>query len=279
MEVLEKGFDLHGKVDLTNDEYHASPGVSKSHLDVIAEQSPLHYWHRYINPNREPEEPSDALKLGTAIHSAILEPDLFTSAYVESPAYNMRTKEGKQLFADFVADNPGKSILSPDDMVTCLAIRDRIHTNPAIVGLLSGGRSEQSFYANDPETGELVKCRFDYLHDDMGMAIDVKSTRDASKTSFGKDVANLRYDIAPAWYFDVIKALYGESPKHWVWLCFEKTPPYAAGIYFAKPEDIERARVAARADFMKIVTCRYDDYWPDYAVSVEPLDMPAWVKR
>lgn len=283
MEVLENVTaitnKMYGKVDLTNEEYHSSPGVSKSHLDVIAEKSPLHYWHKYLDPAREPEEPSDALRLGTAIHSAILEPDLFTSDYVVSPAFNMRTKDGKQMFADFVADNPGREILTPDDMKVCLAVRDRVHTNPLISGLLTGGKSEQSFYATDRETGELIKCRFDYLHDDGGMAIDVKSSRDASPRQFAKDAANLRYDIAAPWYLDVMKTLYGEAPRNWVWLVFEKTPPFAAALYFAQPQDIDAARVVARRDFMRIVNCRQANYWPDYSEFIEPLQMPAWAKR
>jgi PDDEXK-like domain of unknown function (DUF3799) len=277
--VQEAAEQLIGHVEISNDDYHAGPGISKSHLDVIAEKSPLHYWFKYLNPDREIEEPTDAMELGTAIHAAILEPDLFTSNFVVSPAFNMRTKDGKQMFADFRNENPGKQILTPDDFKVCLAIRDRVHTNPVAAGLLTGGKSEQSFFAKDPETGELIKCRFDYLQDGAGMALDVKSTRDASKRAFAKDAANLRYDIAVAWYFDVMKALYGEAPRHWVWLAVEKTPPYAVGIYFAKPDDIERARDEARRNFMTIVNCRQANYWPDYAESVEPLDMPGWLKR
>lgn len=270
---------LLGLVEISNDDYHAGPGVSKSHLDAIANQSPLHYWHRYLAPNREQEEPTDDMKLGTAIHAAILEPDLFSSNFVVSPAFNKRTKDGKAMFAQFCEENTGKQVLLPEDYQTCLAIRDRVHKHPIASGLLHGGKSEQSFYAIEPSTGELVKCRFDYLHDNGGMALDVKSTRDASPTGFAKQCANLRYDVAPAWYFDVLDILYGEVPQHWVWLAFEKEPPYAIGVYYARSEDIIRARETARRDFMRIVECRRNDYWPDYGVDVLPLDMPGWVRR
>lgn len=268
-----------GLVEISNEEYHAGPGVSKSHLDVIADKSPLHYWHKYLNPQRKPEEPTEAKRLGSAIHAAILEPDLFESAYVVTPPFNRRTKEGRALYEEFVAENAGKAIITPEDREICLAIRDRVHTHPVARGLLTGGKAEQSFYARDPETGELIKCRFDYLHDGGGMALDVKSTKDAGKVSFARDVANYRYDIAPPWYFDVLDILYGEVPKHWVWLAFEKEPPYAIGVYYAPPAMIDRARETARRDFMRIIECKRANYWPDYGESVEPLEMPGWVKR
>ena len=74
-----------GLVECSNDQYHGGPGVSKSHLDAIAGASPLHYWHKYINPNRERAEPSQALIMGSAIHSIVLEPDLFTGEYITVP--------------------------------------------------------------------------------------------------------------------------------------------------------------------------------------------------
>lgn len=268
-----------GLVEISNDDYHAGPGISKSHLDVIAEKSPLHYWYKYINPDRVRDEPTPDMKLGSAIHSAILEPDLFESDYIVSPAFNRRTKEGRALAAEFEEENAGKTVLTLDDYEICLAIRDRVYKHPIASGLLSGGKAEQSFYAIDPETGELIKCRFDYLHESGAAAIDVKSTLDASPAGFAKSCANFRYDIQPAWYFDILDLLYGEVPEHWIFLAFEKKPPYAIGVYYVTPEIIDRARIAARRDFLRIVECKRNNHWPDYGEEAMPLEMPRWLNR
>lgn len=270
---------LLGHVDISNDDYHASAGVSKSHLDVVAEQSLLHYWQQYVNPNRLPEEKKEHFVIGHATHAAILEPDLFTSQFVKSPSFNMRTKDGKQMFAHFVEENPGKQILHPEDYQTCLDIRDAVYRHPVAPGLLKNGKTEQSFYVVDQETGELIKCRFDFLQDGGAIALDLKSTKDASPRGFAKDAANFRYDIAPAWYFDVLKQLYGEIPKHWVWLAVEKVPPFALGIYYARNDDILRAHDCARRDFNRIVLAKKEDFWPDYGTTVEALEFPSWMKR
>lgn len=268
-----------GLVDISNDEYHAGPGISKSHLDVIAKQSPLHYWWKYLNPERVRDEPTPAMKLGSAIHAAIIEPELFEERYVESPKFDRRTKEGRALFQAFQEENEGKEVLTAEDYARCLAIRDAVYAHPVASGLLKGGKAEQSFFAKDPETDELIKCRFDYLLDSGEMAIDIKSTIDASPVEFARSVANYRYDIQPAWYFDILDILYGEAPKHWVYIAVEKDEPYAIGIYYATPEMIEIGRQTARRDFLKIVECKRKNEWPDYGAEIEPLEMPAWARR
>lgn len=268
-----------GLVEQTNEQYHSGPGISKSHLDVISSASPRHYWHKYLNPDREPEEPTPAKVLGSAIHSIILEPDLFSQAYVPNPGIERKSNVGKAEYEAFLAQNKGKIILTDDQYQRCLQVRDAVHRHPVASGLLRGGKAEQSFYAVDPETGELIKCRFDYLHDGGGMAVDVKSAEDASPAGFGKSVYNYRYDLQPPWYFDVLEINYGEVPKDWVFLAVEKDPPFAIGIYYPTPEQIEAGRRVARRDFLRIVQAKREGLWPDYGYEPAEVKMPPWSRR
>lgn len=267
-----------GLVEMSNDEYHAGPGISKSHLDTIAGKSPLHYWAKYLDPNRVREEPTPAMQLGSAIHCAILEPDLLAAQYVANPGIDRRSNAGKAEYAAFCAEHAGKVILPDEDYQACLRVRDAVLLHPVVRGLLAGGKAEQSFFAIDRETGELIKCRTDYLHDSGALVVDVKSTDDASPTGFAKSVANFRYHIQPPWYFDVLEAAFGETPANWVFLAVEKKPPYAIGAYFVHPEDVRRAREVARRDLMRIIECKRAGLFPDYAAEVLPLELPRWVQ-
>lgn len=268
-----------GLLDMSNEEYHAAPGTSSSHIKEIIDKSLLHFWHKHINPDREPEPRKKHFDFGTAAHAAILEPDRIGEVCAVSPPFNLRSPTGRAERDKFAEENPDRAILLPDEYQAVLAIRDRVHTHPVVSGLLTGGRAEQTFFAIDPETGELIKCRPDYLHDNGFAMLDVKTTADASQHEFGRHSGNLAYDISVPWYFDVLKALYGETPKHFIFLAIEKDPPYAMGLYYAQPHDIERARIAARRHFLRIVEAKRTNYWPDYASEVLPLVLPGWVKR
>lgn len=265
--------------ELTNEDYHEAPGVSKSHLDIIDGSSPRHYWQRYLNPERPVEEPTDALRVGNAIHAAILQPNLFESRYAAAPKVDKRTTIGKEAYAAFKRGSVGKEELSAIEFKLCLEMRDAVHAHPVARGLLMHGTAEHSFFCTHAETGELIKCRTDYVTDDGDMVVDLKSTTDASPHSFARDAGNYRYDLAPPWYFDVIGAVTGRTPRNWVWLAVEKEPPYAIGIYYAQKHDIIRARDTARRNFLQILHHRRLNAWPDYGEVVRPLEMPAYIKR
>ncbi len=114
------------------------------------------------------------------------------------------------------------------------------------------------------------------LSDSGAMALDLKSTKDASPAGFGKACANFRYTLQPPWYFDVLDAAFGEHPQHWVFIAVEKVPPYPIGIYFAEQDQIERSRLVARRDFQTIIDCKRAGVWPDWGLTPTPLQLPAW---
>ena len=63
------------------EEYHAMPGASASRLNTMFKKSPAHMKHMIESP----EEPTSAMIIGTATHSAILEPDLFQKEWGRLP--------------------------------------------------------------------------------------------------------------------------------------------------------------------------------------------------
>ena len=160
----------------------------------------------------------------------------------------------------------GYSQGSPD-YERLIKTRDAVWKHPEARAVFSNGRREQTFVARDPETGELIKCRTDYLHDSGAMIVDVKTTDDASPSGFGKSAANYRYPIQTAWYNHVLDSAFGEHPANWVFLAVEKSPPYAIGIYVTEADQVARASIAARENFHRIVECKRSGQWPDYGIT------------
>lgn len=269
--------EINRLIDISNDEYHSSAGISKSHLDVVAGKSPKHYWDKYINPEREPREETRAMRVGTACHTAILEPHDLGRCIVRGLGIDRRSNANKEAWAAFERQHADKIILSDDDYDHVLRVRDAVHSHPVAAGLLQNGVAERSLFSQDTD-GTLIKCRFDFLHD-TGMVVDLKSTEDASPAGFAKSVANYRYDVQAAWYYYVHETAFGSVPSDWVFIAIEKDRPYAVGVYFLKGADIQRAHDTAMRDYSMIKACRDTGNWPDYGIEPKVIELPGWVRR
>lgn len=267
---------------MTNDEYHEAPGTSKSHLDIIVDSSPLHYWDAYVNPDREPRVKTPALITGEIIHAAMLEPELFEQHYVVSPKFDRRFKDQKEAASVFAAKNIGRNIVEESDYTIAGHIRDAAHRHPVAGGLLRGGISEQTFFAKDIDTEALIKCKTDYfLGADItkaGMIVDLKSSEDAGPRAFFKSIGNYRYDVQQAWYRRVRYSLYG-CIDNWAFLAFEKVRPFAIGVYYIDEQDVAHAAERADRDFRRILDLRARDEWPDYGSEIIKAEIPAWSRR
>ena len=107
-----------------NEEYHKGPGLSSSDLKLLA-RSPLHYKTAKAIPPKE----TDAMRLGTAVHCAVLEPDRFEKEYAAAPeAIDRRTKAGKAHWAELEAT--GKVVLSGEDAQMVRGMADSVRRHP-----------------------------------------------------------------------------------------------------------------------------------------------------
>lgn len=78
--------------DISNDDYHAGDGVSKSQLDMVAKNPALLKW---VKAAPEDEEKKSALDMGTALHCLLLEPKEFDKRFVKEPKVDLRTTKGR----------------------------------------------------------------------------------------------------------------------------------------------------------------------------------------
>jgi len=274
---------------ISNAEYHGGAGISKSGLDLIA-QSPLHYYAAYLDPKRQPREETAAMAIGTAIHSAVLEPDKFNTEYIVVPdnapkrpsvtQRNAKKPSDETIYAidwweNFALQADGKRILSADDCEACLAIADQVRSHPAARVLFANGIAEQSAYWVDKETGVQCKARPDWLM--PSGIVDVKSTENASLSAFQRSVVSWRYHVQAAWYLDGIKAATGDSAQAFMFAVFEKKPPYACAFYYADADMLELGRREYRRNLQTYAECMNRNVWPGYSAEILPISLPVWV--
>ena len=280
---------------ISNEDYHAGPGISKSGLDIIHQQSPLHYWAAYIDPEREPREETAAFRLGNAIHAAVLEPGEFDHRYALIPEdaprrptvtqINAKKPSDDTLYAigwwnDFDAKNENVTILSPEEWSVAQKIGANARLHPLAKSIFNEGDAELSVFWTDPETEVLCKCRPDWLisPNPKHVILDLKSTADASPDGFMRSAYNYGYHRAAAWYLDGVEAATGDRPDAFMFLAVEKKAPFAVAYYYADEAMIELGRRECRAALRTYANCLSSGKWPGYPEMVVPLGLPRWAE-
>lgn len=265
-----------GIYNISNEEYHAAPGISSSGLSVIATRTPAHYLAGRSTPRKE----TPAMAVGTRLHAALLEPQEFDNRYAEIQPHDKRTKEGKAYWEKWQADNAGKIPLTPDERDYTRRLVDRLHADEDVRALLLPGYKERSVFATDPETGVLVKCRPDNDIVSGRWLVDLKSTEDASAEAFMWSAYRYGYHRQAAFYLDVCGWQDPSAiPEDFYFIVFEKEPPFAFRVLRASPRFLMRGREAYRAALDTYAECVSSNVWPDYARGVGTLDLPEVIHK
>lgn len=260
-----------GVYAMSNREYHASLGVSKSDLDLI-HKSPLHYWKKKAGFCEESS--TEAMAFGTLVHTFVLEPEQVENQYIQQPdEIDLRNKAGKEWKA---AQDASKSIAKKSDWATATAMRDAVMAHPIAARLFDGGRRELSIFWKHETADILCKCRPDNLTED-GILVDLKTAIDASPEAMMKAAWNFRYHVQAAWYLDGAASLL--APRAFVFVAVEKTPPFAVGVYMADDDLLKRGKKDYLRDLRAYSDCTRQQAWPGYTdAEIYPLSVPTWAK-
>lgn len=258
-------------------DYHARAEISKSDLDLLA-KSPYHF--KFKDEFEKPD--SKALILGSAVHKLVLEPADFLKEFVAEPKADKRTKEGKEVYAEFLKGSEGKIILDAEAYEKATAIANAVNSMRETALFLKDGLAEQSYFAEIE--GVPVRCRPDFLNEALGLCVDLKTTSDASADGFAKSVANFNYHIQAAFYTDILR-LCGKRVENFLFIAVETKKPYMTGFYTLDEAAIEQGRKTYLALLERYKLCLERNEWWGYAKfepeskeieAVQTLSLPAW---
>ncbi len=264
------------ETNLSIEEYHSGPGVSKSDLDLIA-RSPAHY----VTSKALGREETAAMVIGSAFHTMTLEPEKFDVEFAVLPeGLDRRTKAGKETFARFEMESVGKRIIGADDLAAVQAMAASVRSHPLAGPLVRGGTTEQSiFWEPAVVEGVLSKCRPDFvkqLSDGRYVVVDLKSTEDARPFAFERSAWNFRYHVQSAYYWDGCTEAFCRAPDAFIFVAVEKKPPYAVSVYEASIDMMHAGRAEYHADLMTFRRCELSGDWPAYPVEIQKLLPPKW---
>jgi exodeoxyribonuclease VIII len=261
----------NGVYDISNEEYHSSPGISRTGIMEL-KRSPLHYWHRYLNPHRCLEKWSPSKFFGNAFHTAILEPDSFFERYCIMPKVDKRTTKGKAEYAAFCAKNIGKTVLTEEDYIQINKMSSSIKNSNTAEELILGGKFEKSIYWIDKDTGVLCKARPDIWHSNM--IVDLKTAADASFHAFQRDLYKYGYYIQAAMIREGIKEVYGQDMTNFIFLPIEKEEPHVPAIYPLDETALDRGHEEFKKQLYVYRECLQKNEWPGYPI--ERVSLPPY---
>lgn len=201
---------------------------------------------------------SAAMRLGTAVHAALLEPDKFKSDYDTTPL-RKGTKAHKEL-------DGSKIWLNNSDWATVNGIKRQLKKNVEAADLLESCKQreiEVKGYVN----GIPFRGFVDAMSEDI--IVDVKTTQDASPDGFSRSVYNFSYHLQAAIYMELTGA------KQYYIIAIESSSPYSVVIYKLSQDAMDSgyAMLQRGIDSFK----NWDGSETGYKNNVI-LDLPRWAK-
>lgn len=225
------------------------------------EKSPLNYQYRLQNPI----EDAPKLARGRAVHTAVLEPELFMQEYIVFPG---KTRRG-EAWDEFAAAHAAETILKQDEYDMAWGCANSIRKNPDVAAILCNGKSEQVFRWKDKTTGLRCKSRVDHQGE---VLLDLKSTGTIDARVFGRLAAGLSYYGQLAMYRD------GADHKGPVLIVAgEIKPPHEVAVFTLSEDDLYAGQELYRGYLKRIAECTTSGVWPGRYTERVPLEMPKYV--
>lgn len=261
-----------GLVANTDEEYHASDGVSKSFLWDIETITP--YAARFRKRESKP-----AFVIGKAAHIAILEPDRLETACHRGPA-DRRGNKWKE--AQDFAEACNALLLTESDYDLALMIRDVAQTVPELRLMREADENgdrpivETSAYAVDEETGLLIRTRPDMYSRKHKLIVDLKNMADASKDAWEKAVGSFGYHVQDAFYTDTWEKGSGLEVEGFWFAVFEKGDPPQVALYEMDAATAAEGYARYRRGLARIAEYARADRWPSYPESIQKASLRRW---
>lgn len=261
--------------DISNEDYHAGDGVSKSQLDMVALSPALLKWQKSAPVDTEKLK---ALDMGTALHCLLLEPEEFDKRFIVAPQFNRRSNQGKSDEEAFMRDvaGMGMTVMDAEQGRRLQLMRDSAMAHPAARWMLEAeGYSEASMYWIDEETGELCRTRPDRYLKQHPVIVDVKKVADMDR--FARHVEEFRYHVQDAMYREGALRTTGK-PHGFFFIAVSETIDcgrYPVRVFELDAPDIDAGHALFRRDLNTYHQCRTSDDWG----GVEIIKRPEWARK
>ena len=228
-------------------------------------QSPAHF--RYWN-GRE-MEPSAAMRIGTAVHAAVLG---------GAPVVRYDgTRRGK-VWDDFEAAHHGATILTATEYDTAqqcaVAVRYDAEASKHVVSAMSDPQWENERLIEWDFNGVPFRSTPDRNYGPNGAAtlVELKTTRSAQPARFLRDATSRHYHAQLGVYREALRSV-GVTVARAVIVAVETSPPYNVTVLELTDRALDVGYRTACGWLEQYKVCEASGEWPGYAQGPIPFDI------
>lgn len=215
----------------------------------------------------------DAFDFGSVVHALVLGVGDVEVVDAASWAGKAAKEERARIRGE------GSTPILAKDHATAKAMADAVLNNPTAREVLTGGRPEVSVWAEDPDTGILMRGRLDYLKADS--FTDLKTVaKKADPREFAWTVRNFHYTFQAAWYQRILD-LNGEGVLDPLWVAVSKDPPHEVYVHRPSADMLETAHADVDRALRLYRDCKDTDTWPGIAdeTAIHELTDRPWINN
>src|SRR6185503_6460101 len=241
--------------------YHACRSrISRGQLWKLYKQSPAHLKEELDRPS----PPTQAMLRGSALHTAVLEPDRFATEYLVPPQdvleCDRRTKDGRARFDDWLKHakvegrvplgwDPHEERFNRADVGFVLEVAKKLSADKTLSRLFRDGQGQtEATYCWDEELAR-YRVRFDRVNKTRQgwVAVDLKSAADASPKAFQRALVDYGLHFQAGMYSDGFEACRDEKLRGFYFVVYETEPPYAHAFFRCAEDVVDAGRFEYRA--------------------------------
>ena len=256
--------------DLPFADYLAISALSKTTLGQLA-ITPAH--------SQIPIEVTTAMRVGTAFHTATLEPEKFDKTY--------KTNLDGNNIKSFKDKHPGSEFLSKAERKLALDMAKSVLATKTAGNLVKHSEHEVSAVWQHPEYDFKGKNRYDIFRPDKKIIADLKKTAPAEFANLQRTIEKRKYHWQAAWYlFGLWNCLgaHGQFSSffhEWafIFIFVESVPPYSVRNIRCTPAMIYQAHEEIRRILPEYDECRKSGVWPGYPDIIEDMDLSDWAQK
>jgi exodeoxyribonuclease VIII len=239
---------------MNSHDYHALRAVSSHCLIEMYQRSPLHCWSRYIDKQRQRSSGTSATRLGSLVHTLVLEPQNLERDF-EITDRPRRSYADKTFHA--LVEATGRQCVNARLMRQAQAMADAVRQHDEAVALLDGQAEHTFIIERGPDLLPL-KGRLDMWREHQRHVVEFKTTLDASPSAFARTLQRYCYHLSAAFYLHLSGAT-----RH-SFIVAETQPPHAVALYHTRQTLLDEGQQLWQNALELFDRCWTADHWPGY---------------